>query len=59
MAGALAGIGFYDFRQKLLRGRVAVKNAVFAALFVIDDKLYGDAGLIWPVGLGRGFALAN
>ena len=36
-----------------------MKNAVFAALFIVNYKLYRDACLIWPVGMGRGFAVAN
>jgi hypothetical protein len=36
-------LGTDDFREKGLRRRIAVQDAVLAALLVIDDELHGDA----------------
>ena len=36
-----------------------MEDIVFPALFVIQDKLHGDFGLIGPVGVGRLFPVTN
>lgn len=42
------GLSADDFREKGLRGGVAVKHAILSALLVIDHELHGDPGAIGP-----------
>ena len=48
-----------DFREKRLRSGIAVKNAVFAAFLIVDDKLHGDFGAAGPPRARRVFAVTN
>ena len=59
MADTFAHVRANDFRQKRLGCLIAMKDAVFATFLIVQDELNRDAGLIWPVGLGRGVAIAN
>ena len=42
-----------ELRQQALGGRVAVEDRVLGALFVVDDELDRDAGVVRPGGIGR------
>ena len=58
---ALAGPGrrAHDLGQERLRGRVAVEDAVLAALLVVQHELHRDPGLARPARVGRGAAVAE
>ena len=43
----------HGFRQEGLGCAIAVKDAVFAALLVVDDELQSEAGIGRPMGMGR------
>ena len=46
-------------REELLGAGVAVQYRVLAALFVIEDELQRDAGLVGPAGMRRAAAVAG
>ena len=48
-----------DLRQECLRGRIAVQDAVLAALLVVDHELHGDARLPRPARIGWGPAVTD
>ena len=50
VALARPGLGTGDLGQEGFRGRIAVKDVVLAALFVIEDELNRDLGPVRPVG---------
>src|SRR5215212_3203674 len=45
--------------RKASRGRIAVQDAAFPTLLVIDDELHRDARTPRPMGIGRRAAVAD
>src|SRR5690554_2551521 len=48
-----------DLGEELLGAGITMQHAVLAALFVVEDKLYGYFRASRPVGMGRGTAVAD
>ena len=53
MALAGPGCGADNFREKSLRGFVAVQDVVLATFFVIHNELHGQSRSVRPIGLRR------
>src|SRR5690554_4473362 len=48
-----------DLGEELLGAGITVQHAILAALFVVEDKLYGYFRASRPVGMGRVTAVAD
>ncbi len=59
LARAGQRLGANGLRQEGFRRVVAMEDAVFAALLVIDDELERETGIGWPKGMGRPCPIAN
>jgi hypothetical protein len=47
-----------DLGQKGLGLGIVVQGAVFATFFIVHNELHRDLGVVWPIRMGRVWAIA-